>query len=48
MNHYIKNHSVEYLRTMELFDKSRESLNKVANNTFINGDVKYFNWQLFG
>jgi hypothetical protein len=40
-------HSGEYLRTIELFDKSKENLGKTINDTFINCDVRYFNWKLF-
>lgn len=28
-------------------DKAKEELNKVTNDTFINCDVRYFNWKLF-
>jgi predicted RNA methylase len=47
VNEYLKEHSAEYLQTLEKFDKAKEVQGKIANDTFINCDVRYFNWQLF-
>jgi len=35
------------LKTLGALDKAREDLGKLVNDTFINCDVRYFNWQLF-
>lgn len=32
---------------MEIIEKTREELGKTINDTFINCDVRYFNWNLF-
>lgn len=47
LNEYLREHSGEYLQTLERFDRAKEAQGKLVSDTFINCDVRYFNWQLF-
>lgn len=48
INEYYSQHSDEFLRTMDSLDKARAARSDpLANNTYINCDVKYFNWEMF-
>lgn len=47
VNSYLSEHGDEFLDTMAVIDKAHKIREKSLSESFVNCDVRYFNWNLF-